>query len=158
MKIRKHQLRADKGSSIEVLPLFKHLVPKCPTYEQFDTAWKEIFDYPFNVCKVIETYHDEKNTGFVVENPGGIYSHGGFGYHTETPNLKEGQSVFYSCGCPWDTDADGNRFYLIRHGSKTIESLDKAVAVETIRKFIAQHSNDVISDKLQFNKIKQLNN
>ena len=126
----------------KVLPKFKHLVPEAPGFMDFERAWRTIFGYVFSDCKVTSTHHDEQNTGFLVKTPDGEgCMHSGFGYHTETPNLKEGQSVFYDgCGCPWDTDADGVRFYLILKGNKTIHDLDEAIAVETIRLYITQQN------------------
>ena len=115
-------------------------MPEIPTQVEFNQAWEIVFGFPFEQCEVQSYFNDGQNMGFNVRTPEGTCSNGGFGYHTPTPNLKRKQSKYYSgCGCTWDTDADGNRFYLLDILTrKPVGNVKEIVATETVRNFFLQ--------------------
>lgn len=115
---------------------WKWFVPLNPTVAEFEEAWKIIFEYPLKDCRILNVYSDDLNGGFEVETPTASISHGGFGYHTDSPILDDTKDLFYKgVGCTWGRDKEGNRFYKLDSWSYMPVDWDEAWAIEVIRNF-----------------------
>jgi hypothetical protein len=112
-----------------------------PTYEDFDNAWRTVFEYSFNECTVLGV-ESGINTGFTVQTPKGMCKHGGFGDHIENPRLNNHSEIYYEgCGCTWDTDLDGVRYHKLDKNTNMPVYFEEACAVEVIRRYIANNQN-----------------
>jgi hypothetical protein len=122
------------------------LAPENPTEQQFCDAWKTIFDSPPSQCLIVGAWHDSRNDPLTVLTPSEKIVRGGLGFHTEEPDLEPDQSFIYSgYGCPWSTDKNGDRFYLVDRQSFQIMHLQDAIAVLTIQRGFARHRHLLIA-------------
>ena len=132
-----------------VIKKWKNLVSEYPNREQFLLAWKQIFKYDLNECKVLSV-EVGINTGFSVKTPRGITSHGGFGDHIENPIVKSKNDLIYTgCGCTWNTDENGDRFWRVDELTGLPCDLDKAVSIETIRRYVRDNTDEINTLKLK---------
>lgn len=129
------------GSGTKGAP-WMHEVKENPDRQDFDVAWATVFGFKPADCVLLSKGHlfGPSNTGFAVETPNETIFNGGFGEFTDTPRLKPGQDIYYSgCGCTWDTDEDGKRFYLVSKQTGKPLEYEEALATETIRRYAAKH-------------------
>jgi hypothetical protein len=117
-------------------------IPTTPTRTQFLEAWIWIFERGLEKCKVSISSSDNKdNITISVTTDNRSIHHGGFGFHTLTPNTDE---YYYSgSGCDWNTDKDGIRYYLLDRATKMPVNWCDVKATTIIRNFL------INSDKIQ---------
>lgn len=114
-----------------------------PTYEDFNNAWREIFGYRFEDCSVVGIENGE-NTGFSVATPKGMHCHGGFGEHTENPQLDSFDEIYYSgCGCTWDTDLNGVRYHKLDKNTGMPVMYKEACDCEIVRRYIINNKQSL---------------
>lgn len=90
-------------------PKWKNLIPDMPTKEQIIQSFRIIFK-----CEPSEARIFFKDDDIQVFTTSVYHIHGGFGYHTENPILKNRKDIYYTgCGCTWGVDDDGIRYYKI---------------------------------------------
>ena len=120
------------NKSIQTYPKWKKLIPEFPTVEQFIAAWYIVFEEKPDNCWLEQCTN---NRIVVFTTNGRLIHHGGMCEITDTPNLKPGQEWRFKRGIDWDTDADGNRFYLIEKNGWPANWLENYSAA-IIRQFI----------------------
>lgn len=99
---------------IKVPIRWKSLVPTDITIEMRDDAFKAIFGFPVEECKILNVSNSGINQGLTVLTPNGsLHSNGGFGYHTDNPELKNTEDVWYKGGITWGIDLNSQRYYRI---------------------------------------------
>lgn len=142
-----------QGKRVPVPVSWKQYVPEDPTFQQFDEAWEFIFGDRFSHSEVMGVSEDELNTNINVKTKNKATLHGGFGYHTEEPLLLNEEDLYYGgSGCPWAHDLEGVRYHKVdpRTGLPPQsdeddsvgegDGLKEAIAVETIRRYIINHT------------------
>jgi hypothetical protein len=93
-----------------IYPKWKHKVPIFPTEEEFISAFFELYEHHPKDCR-----WEIGVGGLEVFTPTSHTFDGGIiGGITDEP--KTSKSVFYKSGPNWNTDDEGNRFYLIEIG------------------------------------------
>lgn len=118
---------------------WKQNIPSNPTYEDFNNAWMIVFGYNFNDC-VVHSVENGVNTGFTVETPKGICMNGGFGNHTETPNIQDPDDIYYSGrGCTWGIDMDDVRYHKLDKATNMPVYFEEACAAEIVRRYITNN-------------------
>lgn len=104
-------------TSIFNYPKWKQMIPENPTHEEFEKAWIDNFEFPFNECRIRygETTFagNSLGTGLTIHTPNGVIFHGGFGCYTDEPVLSEEDIFFYQGGCDWGIDMIGQKYYRI---------------------------------------------
>lgn len=131
---------------------WKRFLNTTPTLEYFREAWKLIFEYYPEEC-VLFGVSGGRNAGFSVETPIATHFNGGFGFHTDAPDLDDPEDEWYDgYGCTWSTDKNEVRYYKLDKETGLPVGWDKARAKETIRDYIKNNSKTVNSLFIQHKK------
>lgn len=115
---------------------WKSLIQENPNEQDFREAWKIIFEFYPEDCRLLSGFSDDRNTGFEVRTPKGVYYHAGFGFHTDEPVLSNKSVWFDGRGCNWGVDDNGDRFYYLNKQTKLPDDWKDAKSIEIIKRFI----------------------
>jgi hypothetical protein len=116
-----------------IYPKWIHKVPIFPTEEQFIEAFFELYEHHPDECRwSIDVGGLEVSTPTSHVFDGGI-----IGTITDQPVTKK--SLFWKSGPNWDTDDNGNRFYLLEIGAKkNIRHFDRAYYSMVIYNYLSK--------------------
>lgn len=121
-------------------PKWKLLIPIDPSETEFNLAWKDIFKYDYDDCKVEygkqELMGNLLGNGLIVNTPNCLHYCGGFQEYTDDPILGEDHCIYYSgYGCTWSVDIIGQRFALINAKTSLPESWKSIRSWEIIKRY-----------------------
>jgi hypothetical protein len=122
---------------------WKTLIPRQPTDEEFQEAWKLAFRADFSVCKIKSMNLDD---GIIsIQTPDEYICDGGLLiYHTDEPSTY---NIWYSGGANWSRDRN-NRYYYLDRETGLPYNWPIVKARETIKQYIANNIGKIIKQSL----------
>lgn len=113
-----------------------------PTDIEYRESFIKVYEYPPEVCTIRKYDH-----GYNISTPGGGYSDGSYtDIYTDEPKLSD-KSMYYSgCGCTWDIDDEGNRFYLLDRKTRRPLKFEEIKNKRTIYNYLKNQRENPLTD------------
>jgi len=101
------------------------LLPKNITEQMKLEAFETVFGYKLKDCTVLHVFP----SGMSVNTPKCCIHIGGLCYHTDEPELKDWDDLYYDgSGIDWGIDLNGNRYYKLNKKTGLPNNFERCIA------------------------------
>lgn len=110
---------------------WKHLIPPI-TEELLLSSFRTVFECDPSDAEITVAAEE-----IMIKTKKKTILHGGFGYHTDQPKLKDYEDIYHrGAGCSWGVDDDGVRYYYLDRSTGMPKDWDEVVAIEVVYRYI----------------------